>query len=231
VEGAAVTISCRTSLDGVTAGMLDGFFERPLRCKEPTMDSRMMVEPTRNGASLLLVILNEVKDLGVRGRERRDASLGLSGATSVMCHPDAGRISVSGNAGRGGARSCGGGRRMTIDAGRATQHDGGVLLASSPPRPVTCRLADWPTGRRSSTENPMPRLFRLQFDPDVLTDEMLAFVTDPSPSRNEREIVQELNDLHPESIDVLESMLLDGTEDRADVAAYVETVFVGELGR
>jgi hypothetical protein len=75
----------------------------------------------------------------------------------------------------------------------------------------------------------MPRLFRLQFDPDVLTDEMLAFVTDPSPSRNEREIVQELNDLHPESVDVLESMLLDGTEDRADVAAYVDAVFVREL--
>ncbi|HEU5431222.1 MAG TPA: hypothetical protein VFU81_06150 [Thermomicrobiales bacterium] len=77
----------------------------------------------------------------------------------------------------------------------------------------------------------MPRLFRLQFDPDALTDEMLAFVTDPSPSRNERAIVQELNDLHPESVDVLESMLLDGTEDRADVAAYVDAVFVADLGR
>jgi hypothetical protein len=37
--------------------------------------------------------------------------------------------------------------------------------------------------------------------------------------------VQDLSDLHPESVDVMESMLLDGTEERADVAAYVETVF------
>ncbi len=71
----------------------------------------------------------------------------------------------------------------------------------------------------------MPRLFRIQFDPDVLTDEMFGFVTDPTPARNEREIVQELSDLHPESLDVLESMLLDGTEDRGDVAAYVRAVF------
>ena len=54
---------------------------------------------------------------------------------------------------------------------------------------------------------------------------MLAFVTDPSPSRNERPVIQELNDLHPESVDVLESMLLDGTEAREDVAAYVRAVF------
>ena len=72
----------------------------------------------------------------------------------------------------------------------------------------------------------MPRLFRLQFDAEQLTDEMFAFVTDPSPARNERPIVQELGDLHPESVDVLESMLLDGTENRADVAAYVRAVFV-----
>lgn len=71
----------------------------------------------------------------------------------------------------------------------------------------------------------MPRLFRIQVDQEALTDEMLAFVTDPSPSRNERPVIQELNDLHPESVDVLESMLLDGTEAREDVAAYVWAVF------
>ena len=72
----------------------------------------------------------------------------------------------------------------------------------------------------------MSRFFRLQVDPEVLTDEMFAFVTDPHPSRNERPIIHELNDVHPESVDVLESMLLDGTNERQDVAAYVHAAFV-----
>ncbi len=72
----------------------------------------------------------------------------------------------------------------------------------------------------------MSRFFRLQVDPEELTDEMFAFVTDPSPSRNERPVIQELNDTHPESVDVLESMLLDGTDERQDVADYVHAVFV-----
>ena len=72
----------------------------------------------------------------------------------------------------------------------------------------------------------MSRLFRIQvLDPETVIDEMYAFVTDPRPSRNERPIVQELHDVHPESVDVLESMLLDGTEERQDVADYVNTVF------
>jgi hypothetical protein len=66
---------------------------------------------------------------------------------------------------------------------------------------------------------------RLDIDLDKLTDAMWAFVTDPHPSRNERPVVKALNDVHPDSVDVLESMLLDGTEDRADVAAYVDVVF------
>jgi hypothetical protein len=68
-------------------------------------------------------------------------------------------------------------------------------------------------------------LFRLDVDIDALTDAMLAFVTDPHPSRNERPVVKALDDIHPESVEVMESMLLDGTEDRADVAAYVAAVF------
>jgi hypothetical protein len=54
---------------------------------------------------------------------------------------------------------------------------------------------------------------------------MLAFVTDPHPSRNERPVVRALHDVHPDSVEVLEAMLLDGTEERADVAAYVAAVF------
>lgn len=67
--------------------------------------------------------------------------------------------------------------------------------------------------------------FRIQVDLDALTDAMFEFVSDPRPTRNKLPVVQELSDLHPESVDVMESMLLDGTEERADVAAYVETVF------
>jgi hypothetical protein len=71
----------------------------------------------------------------------------------------------------------------------------------------------------------MSRFFRLQVDTNELVDAMFDFVTDPHPSRNDREIIQELSDIHPESIDILESMLLDGTDERRDVAAYVEMVF------
>ena len=75
----------------------------------------------------------------------------------------------------------------------------------------------------------MSRFFRLQVDPDELTDAMYEFVTDPHPSRNERPIVQELNDVAPEAVDVLESMVLDGTEERQDVADYVHATFVAPI--
>jgi hypothetical protein len=67
--------------------------------------------------------------------------------------------------------------------------------------------------------------FRLQVDLDDLTDAMHAFVTDPHPSRNERPIIQELNDINHDLVDVLECMVLDGTETRQDVAAFVHAVF------
>jgi hypothetical protein len=71
----------------------------------------------------------------------------------------------------------------------------------------------------------MTRFFRLQVDTDDLTDAMFAFVVEPSPARNELPIAQELSDTYPEVVDVLESMVLDGTEERQDVADYVEAVF------
>jgi hypothetical protein len=76
----------------------------------------------------------------------------------------------------------------------------------------------------------MTPFFRFEVDLDALTDAMWAFVTDPHPSRNERLVVQALHDVHPESVEVLEAMLLDGTEERGDVAAYVMTVFGGHAG-
>ena len=69
--------------------------------------------------------------------------------------------------------------------------------------------------------------FRFDVDLDELTDAMWEFVTDPHPSRNARPVVKALDDIHPDSVDVLEAMLLDGTEERSDVAAYVDTVFGG----
>jgi len=63
---------------------------------------------------------------------------------------------------------------------------------------------------------------RFEFDRDELIDAAHAFVTDPTPSRNQRPIVKALDDFNPEMVDILESMVMDGTEDRQDVADYVD---------
>jgi hypothetical protein len=77
----------------------------------------------------------------------------------------------------------------------------------------------------------MPRFFHWNVDLEALTDEAYAFVTDPRPSRNERAVITELHDVNPEIVDVLESMLLDGTEERQDVADYLTAVFGGMASR
>lgn len=71
----------------------------------------------------------------------------------------------------------------------------------------------------------MTSFFRLQVDLDDLTDAMYAFVTDPQPSRNDRQVIQELNDINHDLVDMLECMVLDGTDDRRDVEDFVHTVF------
>lgn len=71
----------------------------------------------------------------------------------------------------------------------------------------------------------MSQFFRIQVDTEALTDAAFAFVTDPHPSRNERPVIHELNDFNPEIVDVLECMVLDGTDERQDVAAYIRAVF------
>jgi hypothetical protein len=70
----------------------------------------------------------------------------------------------------------------------------------------------------------VPRFFRFVVEQEALTDELFAFVTDPHPSRNERPVIEELNDVAPEMVDVLECMILDGVEQRQHVAEYVEYV-------
>ena len=71
----------------------------------------------------------------------------------------------------------------------------------------------------------MSQFFKLQVDLDDLTDAMYGFVTDPTTARNERPIVSELHDLNPDIVDVMECMVLDGTDERDDVAAYVNVLF------
>lgn len=71
----------------------------------------------------------------------------------------------------------------------------------------------------------MPGFFRLQVDLNDLTDAMYAFVVDPLPSRNDRPVIQELNEINHDLIDVLECMVMDGTDDRQDVADFVAVIF------
>lgn len=71
----------------------------------------------------------------------------------------------------------------------------------------------------------MSSFLRYDVDLEALTDAMFGFITDPHPSRNERPVVKALDDVHPDSVEVMEAMLLDGTEEREDVAAYVDAVF------
>ena len=71
----------------------------------------------------------------------------------------------------------------------------------------------------------MGQFFCIQVDTDALTDAAFAFVTDPYPSRNDRPVILELNEFNPEVVDVLECMVMDGTEERKDVAEYISAVF------
>jgi hypothetical protein len=71
----------------------------------------------------------------------------------------------------------------------------------------------------------MSRFIQMRVDTEALTDAAYAFVVDPLPSRNERPVILELSDLNPEIVDVLECMVMDGTEDRADVAEFITAVF------
>jgi len=71
----------------------------------------------------------------------------------------------------------------------------------------------------------MTQFFRIQVDEQALTDAAFEFVVDPRASRNERPVIQALNDYNPDLVDVLECMVLDGTEERQDVADLIRAVF------
>ncbi len=74
---------------------------------------------------------------------------------------------------------------------------------------------------------PASPFFRLLVDEDGLTDALLQFVTNPRATRNDLPVIQDLHDLAPGMVPVLEAMVLDGVEDRGDVAAYVHASLYG----
>jgi hypothetical protein len=74
----------------------------------------------------------------------------------------------------------------------------------------------------------MSNIFHLLAEEDKLTDELFAFVTDPNAdNRNERAIVSVLHEIAPQIVSVAECMIIDGVEERKDVADYVHAVVTG----
>ncbi len=75
----------------------------------------------------------------------------------------------------------------------------------------------------------MSNLFQQLANEEKLTDELFAFITDPSASnRNERAIVSVLHETVPQMISIAECMILDGVSERPYVAEYVQAVLKGE---
>ena len=75
----------------------------------------------------------------------------------------------------------------------------------------------------------MANLFKALADEEKLTDELFAFITDPSAdNRNERAIISVLHEVAPYMVSIAECMILDGVEERHYVADYVHAVVNGE---
>jgi hypothetical protein len=81
--------------------------------------------------------------------------------------------------------------------------------------------------KREGVLRPASPFFRLLVDENGLTDALLEFVTDPRGSRNDRAVIQDLLDLAPDMVPVLEAMVLAGVEERSDVATYVHASLFG----
>jgi len=75
----------------------------------------------------------------------------------------------------------------------------------------------------------MSNIFSLLANEEKLTDELFAFVIDPSAdNRNERAIISVLHEVAPQMVSVAECMLIDGVDERHYVADYVHAVLAGE---
>lgn len=76
----------------------------------------------------------------------------------------------------------------------------------------------------------MSNMFQALANEEKLTDELFAFITDPSAShRNERAIINVLHEVVPQMVSVAECMILDGVSERPYVADYVQAVLNGEV--
>lgn len=84
---------------------------------------------------------------------------------------------------------------------------------------------------REQLLRPLSPFFRLLVDEDGLTDALLAFVTDPHATRNDLPVIQDLHELAPGMVPVLEAMVIDGVEERQDVADYVHASLFGPMSR
>ena len=74
----------------------------------------------------------------------------------------------------------------------------------------------------------MSNLFQFLANEEKLTDELFAFIIDPSAdNRNERAIISVLHETIPQMVSVAECMILDGVEERHYVADYVHAVLNG----
>ncbi len=61
----------------------------------------------------------------------------------------------------------------------------------------------------------MSNIFQMLTHEEQLTDELFAFITDPSAdNRNERAIVSVLHEVLPQMVSVAECMILDGVDQR-----------------
>jgi len=75
----------------------------------------------------------------------------------------------------------------------------------------------------------MSNLFQALANEEKLTDELYAFVIDPSAdNRNERAIISVLHEVAPQMVSVAECMIIDGVDQRHYVADYVHAVLNGE---
>jgi hypothetical protein len=74
---------------------------------------------------------------------------------------------------------------------------------------------------------PASPFFSLLVDENGLTDALHTFVTDPRATRNDMPVIQDLHEVAPGMVPVLEAMVLDGVQERSDVADYVHAVLFG----
>jgi hypothetical protein len=75
----------------------------------------------------------------------------------------------------------------------------------------------------------MSNLFQALANEEKLTDELYAFVIDPSAdNRNERAIISVLHEVAPQMVSVAECMIIDGVDQRHYVADYIHAVLNGE---